>query len=82
MSEITLVSQSMPGEIKVPHLGGGPSRGSDCHLEVKECRRLQNNLQIEDDCRESFSICGTPLFDSKFKKDYFFQMQFGPACQL
>ena len=42
MTEITLVSQAMPGEIKVPHLGGGPSRGSDCHFEVKECRRLQN----------------------------------------
>ena len=44
LSEITLVSQAMPGEIKVPHLGGGPSRGSDCHFEVKECRRLQNIL--------------------------------------
>ena len=82
MSEITLVSQAMPGEIKVPHLGGGPSRGSDCHFEVKECRRLQNILQIEDDCRESFCICGTPLLDSKLKKDYFCQMQFGPVCQL
>ena len=82
MSEITLVSQAMPGEIKVPHLGGGPSRGSDCHFEVRECRRLQNILQIEDDCKESFCVFGTPLFDSKLKKDYFCQMQFGPVCQL
>ena len=71
MSEITLVSQAMPGEIKVPHLGGGPSRGIDCHFEVKESIRLQNILQIEDDCKESFCIFGTPLFDSKLKKDYF-----------
>ena len=75
MSEITLVSQAMPGEIKVPHLGGGPSRGSDCHFEVKECRRLQNILQIEGGCGESFSIY-------LFKKDYLCQMQFGLACQL
>ena len=36
LSEITLMSQAMPSEIKGPYLVGGPYRGILCHFEMRE----------------------------------------------
>ena len=44
LSEITLVSQVIPSEIKVLYSGGGPSRGILCHFEEKDFHRFKNIL--------------------------------------
>ena len=58
MNEVTLVSQTMPGEIKVPHLGGGPSRGSDRHFEGNDCGRLKIFYKLKMIAENIFAFVG------------------------